>query len=232
MKTKQKAVINSGLFKFLKDLKDNNNREWFTANKGVYEEKVRDPLLEFIVDFSEPLSRISTHYIALPTAQGGSLFRIYRDTRFGKDKRPYKENAGVHFRHEAGKDAHAPGFYLHLEPGNCFAASGIWHPENVTLNLIRDAIVENPKEWKKITQGKRFVDSFGSLMGESLKRPPKGYDPEHELMEDLKRKDFIVGKKISQKEVCAVDFVKQYARVCQEAKAFAKFLTEAIGLLW
>ena len=113
--------ITPALFDFLRELGANNERPWFEENKARYRAEVRDPMLDFIQAFAEPLAEISPHFRADPRANGGSLFRIYRDTRFSKDKTPYKTNVGAHFRHEAGKDAHAPGFYLHLEPGMCFA---------------------------------------------------------------------------------------------------------------
>ena len=116
------------LFDFLIRLKVNNDREWFQANKARYEEQVKAPLQAFIGGFDERLARLSAHFVADPRPVGGSLFRIYRDVRFSKDKSPYKTAAGIHFRHERGKDAHAPGYYLHLEPSECFAACGLWMP--------------------------------------------------------------------------------------------------------
>ena len=110
------ARFTPDLFKFLSDLADNNERDWFQANKGRYESSVKEPALDFIEEFTEPLGKISPHFEANARASGGSLFRIHRDTRFGTDKTPYKLNTGVHFRHERAKDAHAPGFYLHLQP--------------------------------------------------------------------------------------------------------------------
>src|SRR5688572_21278461 len=127
------AYFTPRLFQFLRELKANNDRSWFQANKGHYESDVKQPLLEFIADFGPPLREISEHFDADPGPVGGSLFRIYRDTRFSRDKTPYKTHAAAHFRHERGKDVHAPGFYLHLEPDNVFAACGIWHPDSDTL---------------------------------------------------------------------------------------------------
>ena len=95
--------ITTALFDFLRDLRDNNDREWFAANKGRYLAEVRDPMLDFIGAFAAPLAEISPHFVADPRPNGGSLFRIYRDTRFSRDKTPYKTNAGAHFRHAAGK---------------------------------------------------------------------------------------------------------------------------------
>ena len=133
-------AIPAELFTFLAELKDNNDREWFQANKARYEERVKAPLLAFIAGFDERLARLSAHYVADPRPVGGSLFRIYRDVRFSKDKSPYKTAAGIHFRHERGKDAHAPGYYLNLEPGECFAACGLWMPASAQAQQIRAAI--------------------------------------------------------------------------------------------
>ena len=171
-----KVYFRSELFAFLRELRKNNNKEWFQANNERYERDVRGPFLEFISDFGSRLGNISKHYVADPRKVGGSLFRIYRDTRFSKDKRPYKTNVGAHFRHIRGKDVHAPGFYLHLEPDEVFVGAGIWHPENKTLIKIRDAIVEHPDRWKEAKTNKKFTEYF-YLTGDSLKRHPRGYDP-------------------------------------------------------
>ncbi len=171
---------------FLTDLGANNNREWFAENKGRFEAEVKAPLLNFISDFGPKLEGISEHFVADPRGNGGSMFRIYRDTRFSKDKTPYKTNAAAQFRHIAGKDVHAPGFYLHIEPTEVFAGCGIWRPDSTALKKIRDAICDDPAAWKKVINRKAFKDRF-KLGGASLKRPPRGYDPEHALIEDLKR---------------------------------------------
>jgi len=112
------------LFGFLEELKDNNDRTWFQANKSRYEEQVKSPLLAFIGGFDERLQRLSPHFVADPRPVGGSMFRIYRDVRFAKDKSPYKTAAGIHFRHERAKDVHAPGYYLHLEPAGDVRSAG------------------------------------------------------------------------------------------------------------
>ena len=119
--------ITSKTFRFLSDLAKNNNREWFEENKDRFEGDLREPLLGFIEDFSEHLEKLSPHFEANARKVGGSLFRIFRDVRFSKDKSPYKTNAGVHFRHERAKDVHAPGYYLHLDPKESFIGIGIWH---------------------------------------------------------------------------------------------------------
>ena len=126
----QRATRSFGpeLFRFLRDLKASNTREWFAENRERYEDAVRGPALDFVADVAPYLERVSPHFVADPRPSGGSLFRIHRDTRFGKDKSPYKTYVGIQFRHELGKDAHAPGFYLHLEPKAVFVGAGILAP--------------------------------------------------------------------------------------------------------
>jgi uncharacterized protein (TIGR02453 family) len=225
------CYFDATLFAFLETLRQNNNREWFQANKQRYEADVRTPMRRFIGDFGPHLRTISTRFVADPRTNGGSLFRIYRDVRFAKDKRPYKTNAGAQFRHEAGRDVHAPGFYLHLEPGMVFVASGVWHPDNRALNKIRDAIVEHPQAWKRATSSKTFL-ATGCLGGDSLKRPPHGYDPEHPLIEDLKRKDFIAHAHFSEAQACAPDFMAVFTETCRAFAPMTKFLTAALQLAW
>jgi uncharacterized protein (TIGR02453 family) len=225
------TYITPELFTFFRELRKNNNRDWFQANKKRYETHVREPLLQFITDFGIRLAEISPHYVADARRSGGSLFRIYRDVRFSKDKTPYKIAAGIQFRHESGKDVHAPGFYLHLEPDNVFAGAGIWHPDTQTLTKIRDTIVENPSRWQHIISGEAFQSTY-KLEGDSLKRPPKGYDPDHPLIEDLKRKDFVAGKPFTEAEACAPDFIDCFAEACQEVAPLVEFLTRAVGLAW
>lgn len=223
--------ISTELFEFFKELEGNNKKDWFQENKERYEAFVRGPLLRFISDFGVHLEKISSNFLADPRSMGGSLFRIYRDVRFSKDKSPYKTAAGIQFRHKSGKNVHAPGFYLHLEPGNVFAGSGIWHPDSATLGKIREAIVENEVKWKKIFSDQEFNSVF-KLGGETLKKAPKGFDPDHLLIEDLKRKDFFVHTQFTEADACQDNFINKYAESCKLTTPFMKFLTEAVGLAW
>ena len=227
----EQNYITPELFAFFNELKENNNREWFQNNKQRFEAQVREPLLRFVTDFGVRLAEISPHYIADARKSGGSLFRINRDVRFSADKSPYKTQAGVQFRHESGKDVHAPGFYLHLEPGEIFAGVGIWRPDTKTLNKIRDSIVENPDKWRALVADQTFRATF-TLGGESLKRAPKGYEPDHPLIEDLRRKDFIASTSFTEAEACAPNFIDRFAVTCRSAAPFMEFLTTAIGLPW
>jgi uncharacterized protein (TIGR02453 family) len=219
----------AGTFDFLRDLAENNSRAWFNDNKARYEASIKEPALDFIEDFATPLEKISKHFVADPSLQGGSLFRIHRDTRFSKDKTPYKTNTGLHFRHFMAKDAHAPGFYLHLEPGECFMGVGLWRPETSVAYAIRRHIDEHPADWKKATRSKRFTDVY-SLQGDSLTRPPKGFDEEHPLIEDLKRKDFIASARLTQKTVTSADFATVFEENCKRGVPLMKFLCDAVGV--
>ncbi len=216
-------------FKFLNDLKDNNNRDWFNANKERYEAAVRQPALDFITDFAGPLAAISPHFVADSRTVGGSLFRIHRDTRFSKDKTPYKLNTGMQFRHELAKDVHAPGFYVHLEPRNCFIGIGLWRPETKVAYQIRAHIDAERAAWKKASRSKAFATMF-DLDGDSLQRPPKGYDAEHPLLKDLKRKDFIAVGQIKQGDVTSAGFMKLLEKHCKAASPYMRFLCEAIDV--
>jgi len=202
-------------FQFLKSFARHNERAWFQAHKAEYEEHLRQPYLRLIADLAGPLRRISQHYVADPKPVGGSLFRIHRDTRFSKDKKPYKEWAGSQYFHAATRAAprteggfgrlDAPVFYLHLQPGDCFTGGGVWHPQPETVKKIRDYLLGNPSSWKKATQAPAFRRTF-ELDGETLSRPPRGYDPAHPLIEDLKRKDFVATAQFGDTIACRPDF--------------------------
>jgi uncharacterized protein (TIGR02453 family) len=223
--------ITPELFAFFRELKRNNTKQWFQSNKERYEQQVRLPLQRFIMDFEQPLRRISPHFRADPRPLGGSLFRIHRDVRFSPDKSPYKTHGGIQFRHEQGTDVHAPGFYLHLEPDNVFAAAGSWHPDSTALGRIREAIDSDPAAWLRAKTDPGFCQLY-EIGGESLKRAPRDYDPGHPQIEDLKRKDFIAHVSLSEHDALAPDFLQRYARLCAAAAPFMEFLTEALDLPW
>lgn len=216
---------------FLKELSKNNNRDWFNDNKQRYEDEVRTPALEFIESMAPALQRVSPYFDASAKKVGGSLMRVYRDTRFGNNKTPYKTNIGIHFRHVRAKDVHAPGFYVHIEPTECFFGAGIWHPESSTLKAIRTLIDEHPKEWQSVKRKVTGKSGF-ELVGDSLKRGPKGFDPEHKLIEDLKRKDFIASHPFPVSSVYAKDFDKQIAKQFKTGAPLMEFLCTADDLMF
>src|SRR5262250_1753805 len=145
------GYFTEGALGFLTELRAHNSRDWFQANRDQFESQVRDPFLRLIADLAPGLKKIAPGFIVDPSANGGSMMRIYRDIRFSKDKSPYKTYAAAHFWHAKGKDGAAPAYFLHLEPGNSLIGGGIWQPEPKALKKIRDKIVGDPKAWGQAT---------------------------------------------------------------------------------
>jgi uncharacterized protein (TIGR02453 family) len=229
MPATRQAFFSPELFSFLVDLRANNDREWFAANRDRYEEHLLEPALAFIDAFAPRLEKISPHFRADARPTGGSLFRIYRDTRFSKDKSPYKTNVGIHFRHEGAKDAYAPGYYLHLGPSEVFAGGGIWHPGTDGATRIREAIVADPERWRRATRTGAFAKRL-ELGGDSLKRVPPWADADHPFAEDLKRKDFFGWARLTEDDVVAPGFVDEYTRICRAAAPLMQFLCDALDV--
>jgi len=221
--------FNQPAFKFLEQVTINNNRAWFNEHKVQYETHVRTPALNFIEDMEAPLLTLSPHFTAVPKKIGGSLMRPYRDTRFSKDKTPYKTNIGIQFRHLAGKDVHAPGFYLHISPQECFVGAGIWRPDSKALSKIRDMISDNPNSWKNITSNKTFRRHF-ELSGASLKTYPRGYNKDHPLINDIRRKDFIAIHPLSKKDILSPNLVKTVHQRFIDASDLMDYLCNALEL--
>jgi uncharacterized protein (TIGR02453 family) len=221
------SLFSKRTFSFLKELKNNNQRDWFAENKPRYENDVLAPALAFVEAMQPHIKKISRYLLAEPKRVGGSIMRIYRDTRFAKDKTPYKTNVGIHFRHSQGGDVHAPGLYVHLEPGQCFVAAGIWMPPAEPLQWIRQAIMDDPAEWKKATTNKSFVERF-RLDGDSLKTAPRGIAVDHPQIEDLRRKSFAGISKWKDADFLSDDLLDQIASEFQRAKPLMKFLCDAL----
>lgn len=221
-----------GVFDFLNELEHNNEKPWWETNKQRYIEVIREPALAFINDFGERLEKISPHFVADSRTVGGSLMRPYRDVRFSKDKTPYKTNIGIQFRHEMGKDVHAPGFYLHIEPRSCFAGVGLWRPETAMARQIRQAINDDPIGWKKAAKGKSFADVWKVEPGDEdmLKRLPREFDDSHPYADDLRLKSFIAGAKLSQTRVTSVGFDTDLAAMYKRGSGYTRFLCDAIGV--
>jgi uncharacterized protein (TIGR02453 family) len=219
----------SSLFQFLEELADNNNRPWFQANKQRYEREVLEPCLAFIRAFEPRLKKISKFFVASDRRVGGSLMRVYRDTRFAKDAAPYKTNVGIQFRHEFGRDVHAPGFYFHIATDQCFLGVGTWRPDRQALALIRQAIVDESARWRRAKRDKRFQEWF-DLAGESLKRSPRDYSPDHPLIEDLKRTDFIALGELTGRDVLSEAFLDTVATSFAASRPFMRFLCQALNV--
>lgn len=223
------ATFKPETVKFLHALKANNNRDWFNANKHRYEEDVLDVALKFIQSMQEPLAQFAPHFTAVPKRTGGSLMRVYRDTRFSRDKAPYKTNIGIQFRHELAKDVHAPGYYVHIDPDQVFLGAGMWRPAPEALQGIRERIVARPAEWVRIRDSKTFGRHF-RLGGEALKRPPRGFDKDHPEIEDIKRKDFIAVKEMSLDDATHPKFQQKVETAFKSAAAYMEFLCKAVNV--
>jgi len=217
------------LFQFFTDLEGNNNRDWFNAAKERYAETVVQPMSEFISAMQPRLKAISSNYIADPKPYGGSMFRIYRDARFSRDKTPYKTHAACQFRHNAGSDAHAPGFYVHLGTEGLLFGGGIWQPPAPQLNKIRDFIADNARSWARIKNAPKTLE-LGGIRGESLVRPPRGFNAEHVHIEDLKRKSFYVMAEAAPSAALVPGFIDQVADAFNRAAPLNRFICDALDL--
>ena len=215
------------LFEFLEQLADHNNRPWFQENKARYERDVLEPALALILAFQPLLKRISPYFVASDRRVGGSLMRVYRDARFTGGGDPYKTNVGIQFRHEQGRDIHAPGFYVHVAPGECFLAVGLWRPEPAALGQIRQAIVEWPKRWQRARDDRKCRERF-SLDGNSLKRPPRGFPADHPWIEDIKRTDFIAVEELEERDALDKGFLDHVAASFAASRPFMRFLCDAL----
>ncbi len=224
----KKKYFSNDTFKFLKELENNNNRPWFNDNKQRYEDLVRTPALNFIEDMSDALPSLTPRFRAIPKKVGGSLMRVYRDARFSKDKTPFKINIGINFRHESAKDVHAPGFYLHIANEQSFVGAGIWRPESKTLKKIRECLDENSRTWLKAKNDKAFAEFF-TFRGDSLATKPRGYDIEHPLIEDLRRKDFIALHDLKKTEITADDLLEKTLENYSKATPLMRYLCFAVG---
>ncbi|MGI9261221.1 MAG: DUF2461 domain-containing protein [Woeseiaceae bacterium] len=223
------ATFDPETIKFLIELKANNNRDWFNANKSRYEEDVLDVALRFIQSMQDPLAEIAPRFTAIPKRMGGSLMRVYRDTRFSKNKTPYKTNIGIQFRHEQARDVHAPGYYVHIDPDQVFLGAGMWRPASDALRGIRERIADKPAEWVRTRDDKRFTRHF-KLGGESLSRPPRGFDKEHPEIEDIKRKDFIAVKEMKLADATDPRFQQKVETAFKAATPYMQFLCKAVNV--
>ncbi len=223
------AKFSPTTIKFLNELKQNNNRDWFNKNKSRYETDVLDVALTFIQSMHDPILKMAPHFTAVPKRMGGSLMRVYRDTRFSKDKTPYKTNIGIQFRHENAKDVHSPGYYVHIDPDEVFLGVGMWRPASEALSGIRQRIAEKQNEWIRVSRDKKFTQYF-ELGGESLSRPPRGFDKEHPMLDDLKRKDFIAVRKMTVSEALQPKFQQKVETAFNAASPYMEFLCKSVGV--
>ena len=213
------------ILKFLKSLAKNNNREWFEKNKGTYLQ-AKEYFEVFVGKFLEELIKFNPELAGLNPKK--LPFRIYRDVRFSKDKRPYKTNMGAGFSPN-GKLMQEPGYYLHIEPAGCFVAGGFYMPDPENLSKIRQEIDYNGEKLEKILKEKKFRKWFNGLANfDQLKTVPKGYGKDHPRLDFLKHKTFIVSHTFTDAEVTDKKFLKKLTEASQVIKPLNVFLKEAI----
>ncbi|MBK8504598.1 MAG: DUF2461 domain-containing protein [Saprospiraceae bacterium] len=220
--------ISKSTFQFLKDLRENNDRDWFNANKERYQ-VAKEEFDQFIGGLIAEIGKFDpavTHFTAKDC-----VFRIYRDVRFSKDKSPYKTHFGAHITSAPKKsEIHTrAGYYIHLEPGDSMLAGGAYLPESKWLRAIREKIYSEISEFKKILNNKSFKEYFGTIEGEKLKRAPKDFPPDHADIELLKQKSFLASHKLKDKDVLGVDFLEHSSKVFKTLYPFDAFLNSANG---
>jgi len=219
-------MIQKSTFKFLKSLKRNNNREWFNKNKHLYEDAKKD--FEIFVD--ELIHRISDFD---PTVMGlqakQCTFRIYKDIRFSKDKTPYKTNMGASIN-EGGRKMPIPGYYFHLQPGECFLAGGLYLPSPEKLLAVRKAIASGKGELRRILNSRGFKKYWG-LWENKLKTAPKGFPKDHPDVELLKYKSFIVFHEISDELALSPKIFDYSIKAFKTLKPLIDFLNDALSTL-
>jgi uncharacterized protein (TIGR02453 family) len=218
--------MDAGILRFLEDLRDNNNRDWFQKNKDSYLKAKQD--FEIFIDKMIPEVRKFDISIDLITA-GDCLFRIYKDVRFSKDKSPYKTNMGA-FIARGGKSAQFGGYYVHIEPGQCMLAGGIYMPRPEVLKLLRQEIFYNIKEFKGIIEHKNFVKYFGEFFDEDkLVNPPKGFPKDWPDIELLKYKSYTVSVLVSDKQFVSSGYFEYCLEVFKALQPLNEFLNRAVA---
>jgi uncharacterized protein (TIGR02453 family) len=216
------ASISKSNFDFLKKLAKNNNREWFTENKELYESN-RSDIIEFT---DEVLELLKTHDNIDTVSGKKALFRVYRDVRFSKDKTPYKTNYSASFSRST--KLLRGGYYVHIESGNSFLGGGFWGPSSSDLKLVRNNILEFGDELKAIISSEEFVRNFGGLEGSQLKTSPKGFDKDHKQIELLRYKQFLAVKRFTDEEVMSEDFANKVNDGFVAMRPFFDYMSEAL----
>lgn len=221
-----KSHFRPSFFAFLRELHQNNNRDWFADNRRRFVDDVEAPMLAFINDFAPALRSISPAYVVDRRRIGGSMYRIYRDTRFSEDKTPFRTWVAGRFEHEARRKVESvPGFYVRLGIDRCIAGGGIYHVDRPGLTRIRQRIIDAPDEWRRARSGLE-------IQGEQLKRGPAGFPTRHEHIEDLKRQQLYALTELSETEVVADGFLDRFTDICVRLSPLMEFHTKALGLRW
>jgi uncharacterized protein (TIGR02453 family) len=217
------STINASAFQFLTDLKQNNNRDWFANHKEVYQKELSN-----IEAFANALLQQMNKHDVIETATGKkSLHRIYRDTRFSLDKTPYKTNWSGSFR-RATKYRRG-GYYFHIEPGNTFVAGGFFDPSPADLKLIRDDIAFDATPLRKVLNDEAFITTFQKLRGETVKTSPKGFTADHEAIDLLRYKQFLLKCTFSDADVLSANFLDRANQVYINMRPFLDYMSDVLS---
>jgi len=219
-------MIKQETLDFIKDVAENNDREWFAENKPRYE-TAREDIFAFIDQLIPELAAIDPAF-SLDTPAKKCLMRIYRDVRFSKNKNPYKSNYGISFDVK-GRGVTTPDYYLHIQPGKSFLGVGFWMPEPAVLKKIREEIDYNAAEFVEIINAKEFKQIFKLSEEDKLKNAPKGYETDHPQIEFLKLKSFIAIYKLDDKEFLDAGIVNKLKTAFKVIHPFVLFLRSAVG---
>ncbi len=217
-------------YKFLRGLARHNDKAWFAEHKQQYEEHVRQPFLRLITDLQPDLTEVSEHFRADPRTVGGSLFRIYRDSRFSNDKTPYKTWQGARLFHERRKEVPAPSYYIHLAPGENFIGAGIWHPEPDTQRKLRQFIFDNPGSWKAAAHAPAVRKRYDFETSEKLVRPPRGFPADFEFIDDLKHRNWVLWRAIDDDTMTGPRLRQTLAKDLAALAPFVDYLCAALDL--
>ncbi len=211
---------------FFRQLERNNRREWFQPRKAKFEELVRKPMIELVTRVNDQLRKFAIDYVVSDPTK--ALYRIYRDTRFSKDKTPYKTHIAAHFQHRRLPKNRAAGFYFHVSHTEVVIAGGIYMPGPEELAAVRDAIAKNPRAFEKLVTHKALVNKVGKLLGESLARVPKNYPPDHPAAERLRMKQFYFDLKLNPSEALKPTLDKTVVEAFRRMSPVVDYFNEGI----
>ena len=211
-------TISPSLFKFLKDLKKNNNRDWFNTNKSRYE--IHQSFMKiFVAALQEEMEKQDL-------IEKARLYRIYRDVRFSKDKQPYKNNFGGHLKRATTQ--RRGGYYFHIEPNNTIVAGGFWSPSSPDLKRIREEIAASDTELRDIISHPTFQNTFGTLQGGEVKTAPRGYNVNHPAIDLLRKKQFVVSRSFTNKEVLKETFFEETVHTFLQMRPFFDYMSDIL----
>jgi len=210
---------------FLRSLTRNNNREWFQEHKGIYEECLKQPMMDLIASLAEDFAEFAPEMIASPKA---SAYRIHRDTRFSKDKSPYKTHVAAVFPREGLGKHEGAGFYLHISPTEVLFGGGLYMPLPEDLNAVRQRISEDAGALLKIVKASGFRRLFGSLSGEQLSRVPRGFPPDHPAADYLRMKQFLASRTFPPALATDRSFYSEVVKTFRGMVPLIRFLNEPI----